>query len=100
MDLKKLTDRLERIIEGYQKEYGIETTPDWYVMKLQEEAGELTAAHLRLTGRARPKKRTRKELRANLEEEISDVIAMALLFARSRDIDVETCFRKKWFKYE
>ena len=53
MDLRHLTASVLRISDIYAAEHDIERDRDWALLKLQEELGELTAEHLRLTGRAR-----------------------------------------------
>ena len=53
MDLKALQADVLRISDIYAAEHGIERDRDWALLKLQEELGELTAEHLRLTRRAR-----------------------------------------------
>jgi NTP pyrophosphatase (non-canonical NTP hydrolase) len=70
---------------------------DWYIIKIQEELGELSSAYLKLTQRARIGEKTTQELEKNLEDEIADVIAMTLLFAKNKNIDVEKALNDKWF---
>lgn len=97
MEISELSDCLQKVIETYGKKFQIETTPDWYMMKIQEEAGELTSSYLQMTGRARQKNKTPEEIRKNFEDEISDVLAMTLLLARTQNVDIEKAFEKKWF---
>lgn len=99
MELKKIEKKLNKVIKTYSQIYGIDLNSDYYMMKIQEELGELASAYLRLTGRARQKNKTEKELRLNLEEEIADVLAMTLLFSKKMNIDIEKALDKKWFKY-
>ena len=51
--LAGLTADVLRISDLYAAEHGIDRSGDWALLKLQEELGELTAEHLRLSGRAR-----------------------------------------------
>ncbi|WP_292169484.1 phosphoribosyl-ATP pyrophosphohydrolase [Brevundimonas sp.] len=53
LDLKALQDDVLRISDIYAAEHGIDRSGDWALLKLQEELGELTAEHLRISGRAR-----------------------------------------------
>ncbi len=53
LDLKGLQDSVLRISDIYAREHAIDRDRDWALLKLQEELGELTAEHLRLTSRAR-----------------------------------------------
>lgn len=99
LTLPELTERLQAVIDGYADRFGIETTQDWYILKMQEELGELVSSYLKLSGRARPSKKSAEDIAVNLEEEVADVLAMGLLFAKSRGIDVEKAMRAKWFKF-
>jgi NTP pyrophosphatase (non-canonical NTP hydrolase) len=46
VDLETLSERLEKISVGYGERLGFERDPDWFLLKLQEEVGELTQAYL------------------------------------------------------
>lgn len=94
-----LTDKAQRVADIYAMRCGIRRDDDWYALKLQEEAGELTAEYLRLTGRGRVEHRARAEIRAALEDEAADLMAMLLLFCRHHDIDVEAALARKWFRH-
>jgi NTP pyrophosphatase (non-canonical NTP hydrolase) len=83
----------------YSEKYSIQTSDDYYLLKIQEELGELSSAYLKLTQRARAKQATAEELEKNLREEVADVIAMTILFAKGRGIDVQSALEEKWFKY-
>ncbi len=61
--------------------------------------GELSAAYLKLSARARTQNTHVDELKKNLEDEIADVLAMTLLFAKNQGVDPEMALRKKWFQY-
>lgn len=99
MNLKDTEKNLKKIINGYCKKFSIKQESDWYIMKIQEEIGELSAAHLKLTGRGRIKDKSKSELEKNLRDEIADVIAMTILFAQHQGIDVEKALQDKWFKH-
>jgi NTP pyrophosphatase (non-canonical NTP hydrolase) len=49
MDLRSLTNDIEGISETYTSKYNIERTSDWFMLKLQEEVGEVTQAYLMMT---------------------------------------------------
>ncbi len=97
MQLHELTSLLSRVSDVYAKNFSIQRSDDWYLLKIQEELGELTAAFLKLSARARVNGTV--NLKSNLEEEIADVLAMTLLFAKSQGVDPEKAIRNKWFKY-
>ena len=53
MNVARLTNEVEAVSQIYASRYGIERDATWFILKLQEEVGELTQAFLMLTGRAR-----------------------------------------------
>lgn len=99
MNFHEITDKLERVSDIYSEKFNIRRDDDWFVLKIQEELGELSSAYLKLTQRARIGQDTQEKLDENLRDEIADVIAMTLLFARNRNIDVEQAIKNKWFRY-
>lgn len=99
MKLTHLMDDLEEISERYASQFGIDRTPDWYVMKLTEELGELVQSYLKFNGQARTDGESAVALRENLEDELADVIGMALLMARSQNINLEQALKRKWLKH-
>ena len=99
MDITLITAKLKQVSDIYAAKFGIRRDPDWFVLKIQEELGELTSAHLKLTQRARLGSENPEALQKNLEDEIADVIAMTLLFAEHKNIDIEKALRAKWFQY-
>jgi NTP pyrophosphatase (non-canonical NTP hydrolase) len=99
VDLSGWTDEVEEISQQYAERFGVERTSPWFLLKLQEEVGELTEAYLQVTGQGRDKGRSATELRADLEAEVADVLAMLLLFARHHAVDVEDALQGKWMAY-
>ncbi|MGW7682654.1 pyrophosphatase [Kribbella sp. NPDC054772] len=100
MDLKHLQDRLEQISAGYGAHLGFERDPDWFLLKLQEEVGELTQAYLQQTGRARTKGATTEQIRDTFHQEFADVLCQLLLFAKQHDVDLPAEIERKWLVYE
>ncbi|WP_350277282.1 pyrophosphatase [Kribbella sp. HUAS MG21] len=100
MDLEKLAQRLEKISVGYGESLGFDRDPDWFLLKLQEEVGELTQAYLQHTGRARTKGATPAELRTAFHQEFADVLCQLLLFAQQHDVDLPAQIESKWLSYE
>lgn len=99
MNIKELTNNLLKISDLYAKRFAIERSSDWHLLKIQEELGELSAAYLKLSKRARMCDVDPLELKKKLEDEIADVLAMLLLFANDQDIDVEKAIKNKWYQY-
>ena len=99
MNLEQLMQKIQQVADQYSEKYGIEYTDDWFVMKLQEELGEMVQAHLILSGRTRRKAETNDQAREALAQEIADVFCYTLLFAKRLNIDVEKAVKDKWFAY-
>lgn len=99
MKLDEITEKLGKVSDIYAEKFAIQRDDDWFILKIQEELGELSAAYLKLTQRARVGDNTRDDLEKNLRDEIADVVAMSLLFAKHKNIDVAKALDEKWFKY-
>ena len=99
MNLNEITNNLSKVSDIYADKFNIRRDDDWFILKIQEELGELTSVYLKLTQRARVGEESIKDLEKNLTEEVADVIAMTLLFARHKGIDVEKAINEKWFQY-
>ncbi|MBK8202517.1 MAG: pyrophosphatase [Bdellovibrionales bacterium] len=99
MNLKEIEEKLKQVSDIYAEKFNIKRDDDWFVLKIQEELGELSSAHLKITERARVGNQSKPELDKNLKDEIADVIAMTILFAHHKGIDVESAIKDKWFKY-
>jgi NTP pyrophosphatase (non-canonical NTP hydrolase) len=97
--LPELGALVAQVSDIYAERNAIVRDNDWYMLKLQEELGELTAEYLRCSGRGRMKGADADTVRIALEDETADVLAMLLLFARSNAIDLEAALERKWFKY-
>ncbi len=100
MELSEWTDRLESISAGYGEVYGVERTPEWLLLKLGEEFGELTRAWLAASGQSRNRDRSATELAAAVTGEVADVVAMALVFAHTVGVDVDEALTGKWLPWE
>ena len=83
----------------YASRNAIARDDDWYLLKLQEELGELTAEYLKTTGRGRKKGADAPAIRQALEDETADVLATLLLFAHRNGIDLDAALERKWFQY-
>lgn len=100
MDITELTERLEKVSVRYGEVLGFERDQDWFLLKLQEEIGELTQAYLQHTGRARAKGLSSAEIEQVLHQEFADVFCQLLLLARRLDVDLPAAIEKKWLAYE
>ncbi|MBK8083151.1 MAG: phosphoribosyl-ATP pyrophosphohydrolase [Devosia sp.] len=95
--LAELTQRVARVSDIYARRCDIRRDDDWYALKLQEEAGELVAAYLKLTGRGRTGETGPAERRSAMADEVADLLAQLLLFARHHEVDVLSALDSKWF---
>lgn len=100
MDLQQLTNEVEAISDIYARKHAIERTDTWYLLKLQEEVGELTQAFLMKTGQARDKGRTPERLEADFRAEVADVLCQVLLLARHHEIDLAAAVAEKWLVWK
>jgi NTP pyrophosphatase (non-canonical NTP hydrolase) len=92
--LKALQADVLRISDIYAVEHGIDRDRDWALLKLQEELGELTAEHLRLTSRARGEPDAEA-----LGDEAADVLGMLLIYCARAGIDLDEAMRRKWLRW-
>ena len=96
MSLKTLTKDIQKVSQSYTKHFGITPTSDWYILKLQEELGELIQSYLMMIGQARRKDKTDEELADNFRKEIADVFCHVLLLAQHHNVDLEKEVDEKW----
>jgi len=94
--LEKLATQFEAASVAYATDNGIERDPDWFVLKLQEEMGELTQAWNRSTGRGRTKGRSADDLSRELADETADLLGHILLFAHRNRLDLAAAIERKW----
>ena len=97
--LAELSALVAEVSDTYASRNGIARDDDWYLLKLQEELGELTAEYLRATARGRLKGAGEATVRQALKDEAADVLAMLLLFANHNGIDLDAALERKWFQY-
>ncbi|MBU1316359.1 MAG: phosphoribosyl-ATP pyrophosphohydrolase [Alphaproteobacteria bacterium] len=96
---KELSDRIGRVGDLYAQKHNIKRSPDWYLLKLTEELGELTAEHLLMTGRARAPASGSAGTREALENEAADLFGQFVLYLRENEIDIEAAIERKWLRH-
>ena len=94
MILSDLSEKVARISDIYAAEHSIDRDRDWALLKLQEELGELTAEHLRLSSRARGAPDAQA-----LGDEAADVLGMLLIYCARAGVDLDQAMRRKWLKW-
>lgn len=99
MDLSKLTEEVEKVSKKYTGKFKIKADPDWFVLKLQEELGELIQTYLMMIGKARKKGQSDAKIRDNFEKEVADVFCHVLLLAKKNNVDIEKVVEDKWLRW-
>jgi len=97
-DLRSLTEAIEAVSARYAQRFGIRRDLEWCLLKLGEELGELTQAHLKRSGQARanddPADLTRK-----FEDEMADVLGQLLVLAKLSGTDLSVALERKWLRW-
>ncbi len=96
MDVKHISEEVEQVSQIYAEKFTIERDATWFILKLQEEVGELIQAYLMLSGKARTKGKTHEEIQADFNKEVADVFCQTLLLAKFYNIDIEKEVEEKW----
>ena len=94
--LIELAGQFEEASKRYAAANGITRNDDWFILKLQEELGELTQVWMKLTDRGRKRGLSEAELREELANETADVLGHLLLFALKNGIDLAPAISRKW----
>ncbi|MGY4102091.1 pyrophosphatase [Nocardia sp. R16R-3T] len=88
--------QLDSVSRAYADRYGITRTPEWYAMKVAEEAGELVQWFLASIGQGRARGKTHEQLRTAVDDELADVVCQAVLMAHARGTDLGASITRKW----
>lgn len=96
--IKDLTVIARNVVDSYGRVFDVDVTPEWLVMKLQEELGELVSDFLVLHGQNR-KSLPDDEARKAFADELADVLCFTLLLAQDYDVDIAQAVRDKWMPY-
>jgi len=100
MNIKDLTKEVEDISKMYSKRFNIDRDGDWFILKLQEELGELIQSYLMMIRQGRNKGKSEKEIKNNFRKEVADVFSHVLLLAKFYKIDLEKEVEEKWLKWK
>lgn len=96
MNVQKTTRLVKKVSDTYARKFGIRRNSNWYILKLQEEMGELIQSYLMMTGRARQKNKTKTEITEDFHKEMADVFCHVLLLAKHHKINLEKEIDEKW----
>jgi NTP pyrophosphatase (non-canonical NTP hydrolase) len=96
MDVQQLSEAVESVSQNYAEKFTVERDATWFVLKLQEEVGELIQSYLMRSGKARTKGKSSEEIQSEFHKEVADVFCQTLLLARFYNIDLEKEVEEKW----
>lgn len=96
---KELSNRIVQVGDLYARVHNIPRSPDWYLLKLTEELGELTAEHLLMNGRSKLNTDGSGGTREALENEAADLFGQFILYLSENDIDIEAVIERKWLRH-
>jgi NTP pyrophosphatase (non-canonical NTP hydrolase) len=94
--LSTLRGQFEEASAKYAAANGLRRDPDWFVLKMHEESGELTQIWNKLSGRGRRYGLPENELRRALADETADLLGHVLLFATQNGLDLISAIERKW----
>lgn len=94
--LESLKNEIVKVSNLYSQNFKIERDKDWYILKLQEEMGELSKAYINYTGRGKSKDGNFKK---ELIEELADVFAHLILLCDSLGVDIDEAIQQKWLRH-
>lgn len=96
MNLTEASTIAHTCADKYATAFDVNVDATWLMLKLHEEVGELTQAHLNITGQSRPRGNSDAEMEVALGDELADVLGMVLNIATAHGVDIEQAFRTKW----
>lgn len=94
--LIELAGQFEEASKRYAAANGITRNEDWFILKLQEELGELTQVWMKLTDRGRRRGMDDAALREALADETADLLGHILLFVIRNGIELAPAIERKW----
>ena len=100
MNIKDLTKEVEEVSKIYSKRFDIDRDGNWFILKLQEEMGELIQSYLMMIKQGRHKGKSPEEIKDNFRKEVADVFSHVLLLAKFYKIDLEKEVGEKWLTWK
>ena len=101
MEFSELQKRIITIFEEGIARDKISVNDDYFLMKLEEEVGELAQAYLIYKKQCRPDKYlSDAEARKSVAKELSDVLALVFMISNALDINLMEAVEKKWMTKE
>lgn len=100
MNISKVAIAISKISDKYAEKFRIKRDGNWYVLKLQEEVGELTQSFLMMTGRGRQKDKSIEQITEEFHKEMADVFCHVILLAKHYHVDLEKEVTNKWLIWD
>ena len=94
MEIKEMQEEAWKVIKEYNKKHGLEHKKETVFLHLIEEIGELARELAKETNDWRKEGFSKEKV----EEELVDVLAQILYFAKDQEIDIEEAFKSKILK--
>jgi NTP pyrophosphatase (non-canonical NTP hydrolase) len=96
MNLKEIALHCEKAWDQYAEKFQIHRDDEFYLLKMQEELGELSRAFLELRGSEKKRKSSPEELKKKFADDIAVLVGNALILAHHFNIDLETTIKSKF----
>jgi len=101
MEFKKLQEKIIANGKTYCEIHKVSFDENFVLMKLYEELGELSQAHLIYKKKCRGEKIISKEqAKNNVAKEVADAFGTLIVYADLMNIDLEEAIDKKWISKE
>ena len=100
MNISKVLRAITKVSNNYARKFGIRRDNNWYILKLQEELGELIQSYLMMTGKARQKDKSKLQITEDFHKEMADVFCHVLLLAKHHKINLEKEVEEKWLVWD
>jgi len=98
MEFDEIKDLIVKNSKRYSKKHKVKMDKDVLMLKLYEEAGELTQAFLINERKSRPEKFiSSKKAREAVASELADVFSIVVLLSKYLNVDLKEALEKKIF---
>jgi NTP pyrophosphatase (non-canonical NTP hydrolase) len=99
MELIDVVAGVEKVSAGYCQKFNIERNNEWFLLKIQEELGELVQCYLESCGKARSRGNSIEELENNFQNELIDLLCLTMAMTKYNNLDLERVINEKWLKW-
>jgi hypothetical protein len=96
MNLKEASLLCEKAWSQYAEKFQIKRDDVFYLLKMQEELGELTRIYLELRGSEKKRNPNIDELKKKFAADIAVLVGNALILAHHFDVDLEANIKAKF----